>query len=535
MSKPNPVTRWYRDISISSKLYFAVGVMALLIAIELFTLWFSIGTLSSVRAFVGGEGLWSKAQKDAIYHLGKYAKSEKEEDYADFLKFLKVPMGDRKARIEMLKQEPDLKIVREGFIEGRNHPDDIDGMINLFRRFYNIYYIDKAIKVWTAADSTISIMQGSAQQLHEIIRAGGPEKTALLQKKLEEINVLNKKITILEDEFSATLGEGSRWLERLVLEILLLIALTVEISGLLLSISISRNISKGINAIVKFSQEAAEGNFKNKIPIHSKDEIGKLAGSVNQMTGDLEQKITALQNAEQVMRENKDELSRSNKELQQFAYIASHDLQEPLRTISNYVGLFHKQYQGKLDKKSDDYLEYISAATSRMQALIKDLLEYSTLGNNKSMLEADCNLIIQEVMQDMHVSIEESKAEINTESLPSVHIPREVKSVFQNLISNAIKFKYPGKNPVIHIQAKKSGHEWIFSIHDNGIGIDPKYHERIFTIFQKLHTHKEFAGTGIGLAHSKKIIELCGGKMWVESAPDIGSTFYFSLPENDRT
>src|SRR6266487_4813927 len=150
--------RWQRlrDISITKKLYFIVGAMAVLIAMELLTLWFAIHTLSSVRAFVGAEGLWSKAQKDAIYHLGKYYRSHDEEDYKAFQKFMAVPLGDHKTRLELLKKNPDMDIARQGFLEGRIHPNDIDGMIKLVRRFYNVSYINKAISIWTEGDSIIA-------------------------------------------------------------------------------------------------------------------------------------------------------------------------------------------------------------------------------------------------------------------------------------------------------------------------------------------------------------------------------------------
>ena len=257
-----PKLQWFKNISITRKLYFAVGVMALLIAIELATLLFSISTLSSVRALVGAEGLWSKAQKDAIYHLRKYARSGKEQDYTDFSYFMRVPIGDRKTRTEMGKADPDIEIMRKGFIEGRNHPDDVDGMIQLFRRFHSISYIDKAIQIWAEADSIIAQMQITAEKIHTDISQSGINSKHT-EEYLNQINEINSQLTSLEDDFSFTLGEGSRWLENMILKILLLIALTVEISGLWLSISISRNISKGINEIIRVSKDVASGNFSS--------------------------------------------------------------------------------------------------------------------------------------------------------------------------------------------------------------------------------------------------------------------------------
>jgi light-regulated signal transduction histidine kinase (bacteriophytochrome) len=213
------------------------------------------------------------------------------------------------------------------------------------------------------------------------------------------------------------------------------------------------------------------------------------------------------------------------------AYIASHDLQEPLRTISNFVGLFQRRYKDKLDVHTEEYLHFINNATTRMQSLVKDLLDYSTLGNNKCMETINCNKLLQDVLQDMDASIHENKAEISSDPLPVIEGYGEIKSLFQNLISNAIKFRKKETSPVIHIGAQARGEDWMFSIKDNGIGMEDLYHERIFTIFQKLHPNSHYVGTGIGLAHCKKIVELHRGKIWVQSAPDEGSIFYFTLPK----
>ena len=225
-------------------------------------------------------------------------------------------------------------------------------------------------------------------------------------------------------------------------------------------------------------------------------------------------------------------LTSSNKEMEQFAFIASHDLQEPLRTISNYTGLLLNQYKGKLDKDADRYLTAISGATSRMQSLIRDLLEYSKIGNDKNKIVIDCNELFNDVLNDMNESITESKAEIYSAQLPVINgYHSAIKSLFQNLISNAVKFKKRDLCPIINVSAELKYNEWFFTISDNGIGIEEKYYDKLFVIFQRLHTRAEYPGTGIGLAHVKKIIELHGGKIWVESEHGKGTTFYFTIPK----
>jgi light-regulated signal transduction histidine kinase (bacteriophytochrome) len=266
-----------------------------------------------------------------------------------------------------------------------------------------------------------------------------------------------------------------------------------------------------LNEINKATSKITKGDLTARATVLSKNEVGQVASQVNQMT---------------------EQLILSNKELGQVAYIASHDLQEPLRTISNFVGLLQQQYRGKLDKEADEYLTFISEGTLRMQSLIKDLLDYSRIGNDKKLIQIDCNKEVQNVLKGMSIYISENDATISMTPLPVIYGFFELQYLFQNLICNAIKFRKKNIDPVVSIAAQDEGNEWLFSIKDNGIGIEEKYHQRIFTIFQKLHLDKEYEGTGIGLAHCKKIAELHRGKIWVESEYAKGSTFYFTIPKH---
>ncbi len=500
----------FKNVSIKKKLYFIVAAMAILILVELITLWFSIHTLSSVRALVGAEGLWSKAQKDAIYELDKYYRTYKEEDYQEFLRRLSVPLGDHKTRLELLKTNPDLQVAKQGFLEGRIHPDDINGIIKLLSRFHNVYYLKKAITIWSEGDSLLFNLIAVGEKIHTEINSSSPSKEKL-DLLFEQVDPLNKKITALEDNFSYTLGEGSRWLENIILSLLFTVALTVEITGLLLSISITRSITRGLGSIITAAKKISTGDLSGRATVYSKDEIGQVATSVNQMT---EQLIT------------------SNQELGQFAYIASHDLQEPLRTISNYSGLLQKRYKDSFDDNGKKYLSSIERATIRMQSLIKDLLDYSTIGNIKDTAEIDCNLMLQEVMSDMTTLIEETNTKIESGELPVIHAYQEIRMLFQNLISNAIKFRKSDVPLVIKISAADYETEWLFTFSDNGIGIEEIYYDKIFTIFQRLHSNREYQGTGIGLAQCKKIAELHGGEIRVNSEYGKGSRFYFTLKKN---
>jgi signal transduction histidine kinase len=226
-----------------------------------------------------------------------------------------------------------------------------------------------------------------------------------------------------------------------------------------------------------------------------------------------------------------EEMERSNKDLQQFAYVASHDLQEPLRMVSSYVQLLQRRYQGRLDADADDFIGFAVDGATRMQQLIQDLLSYSrvnTHGNPPS--PTDVEAVLGQVITNLRLAIDESGARITHESLPIVEADStQLNQLFQNLIANAVKFR--GKlPPKIHITAAKEDPYWVFSVRDNGIGFDPDYADRIFTIFQRLHSRNDYPGTGMGLAICKRIVERHGGSIWVKSAPGDGSTFYFTFP-----
>jgi PAS domain S-box-containing protein len=228
-----------------------------------------------------------------------------------------------------------------------------------------------------------------------------------------------------------------------------------------------------------------------------------------------------------------DELTRSNKDLKEFAYVVSHDLREPLQVIKGFLALFEKRYKDKLDEKAIELIRFAVDGAKRMQELIKDLLEYSQVGTRgKEFKPADCSLILNKAISNLKVSIEESGAVVTHDGLPTVIADAiQLSSLFQNLIGNAIKFR-GSEAPRIHISAQRKGDEWLFSVGDNGIGIDPEFADKIFDVFQRLHSTEEYPGTGIGLAICKKIVEHHEGRIWVESEPGEGATFYFTIPKD---
>jgi signal transduction histidine kinase len=226
------------------------------------------------------------------------------------------------------------------------------------------------------------------------------------------------------------------------------------------------------------------------------------------------------------------EIARSNAELQQFAYVAAHDLQEPLRTVVSYLELLTERYQGKLDEKADKYITGAGTGARRMQALIGDLLTYSRVATKSKALErVDCNALIKTVIADLGSSIIEAQATIDCGPLPFVMADRhQLSQLLQNLVANAVKYRSEG--PVqIKISAQRRGPDWMFSVEDNGIGFEMEYAERIFLIFQRLHVRTQYSGTGIGLAICKRIVGRHGGEIWATSTLGKGSTFFFTIPE----
>lgn len=294
-----------------------------------------------------------------------------------------------------------------------------------------------------------------------------------------------------------------------------------EIGDMILAVN---NLSDKLQATASFAHETGLQNFDIPFqPLSNEDTLGKALMSMreNLKTG-----------AANLDMQNK-ELERKNKELEQFAYVASHDLQEPLRTISSFVELLQKQYKGQLDDKADKYIEYILQASTRMRVLITDLLEYSRIGARQELKRVDCNIVLNEALNDLGAAIEETGADIKADPLPVIDgFQTEIKLLFQNLAVNALKFRRKDVQPRIKISAKKRSDSWQFSFADNGIGIAKEHNERIFVIFQRLHTRNEYEGSGIGLSHCKKIVELHKGKIWLESEPGKGTTFYFTIPQN---
>ncbi|MBU8909755.1 MAG: HAMP domain-containing protein [Desulfobacterales bacterium] len=334
---------------------------------------------------------------------------------------------------------------------------------------------------------------------------------------VQPIKFLNWNLGVYTDHTSVVKGLSTlRW-QIFVISICLAVFL-----ALLLKYSFNKIILQRVKQLGAGVSAISAGDHGFSLEVVRNDEIGTLEKGFLDMQDSVKQKIT--------------ELEHKNEELQQFAYVASHDLQEPLRMVSSYVQLLARRYKGKLDEDADDFIDFAVDGANRMHVLINDLLTYSrigTKGNPFQLISTD--EIIKEVLKNLSVTIEENKAEITYNSLPSIVADKnQFIQLFQNLLANAIKFK--GKaDAKIDIKAEETYKGWKFSINDNGIGMDSEFTDRIFIIFQRLHNRSDYPGTGIGLAVCKKIVERHGGRIWVKSKEGVGSTFHFIIPKMEES
>jgi light-regulated signal transduction histidine kinase (bacteriophytochrome) len=244
--------------------------------------------------------------------------------------------------------------------------------------------------------------------------------------------------------------------------------------------------------------------------------------------------VERAQSQDQLARRAED-LARSNADLEQFAYVASHDLQEPLRMVSSYMQLLSERYEAELDETGQRYIHYAVDGASRMQSLVRDLLSFSRVGSRGlEKVPTDLNRVVGQTLNNFEVAIKECGAVVTSDDLPAVNgDPGQLTQLFQNLIGNAIKF-HGATQPEVRISAERQPDEWLFTVTDNGVGFDAKYAERVFVIFKRLHSREEYPGTGIGLAICKKIVERHGGRIWAESEIGRGTTIFFTLPQSEE-
>ena len=266
------------------------------------------------------------------------------------------------------------------------------------------------------------------------------------------------------------------------------------------------------------------------------ERVAQRTAELSEANASLQVEVGERKCAEAGLRLKTEELARSNTELEQFAYVASHDLQEPLRMVSSYLQLVEQRYSGKLDAEATEFINYAVDGAGRMRTLIRDLLEYSRVGRRRQALSpVNCDEVFANVVHSLQQAISEAQAQVTAGPLPTVLADQtELTQLLQNLIGNALKFHGP-QPPVIRVETVRDDGHWRFAVRDNGIGIAPEYFDKVFVIFQRLHSRADYPGTGLGLAICKKIVDRYGGRIWIESTVGQGTTFYFTLPVKTET
>lgn len=370
----------------------------------------------------------------------------------------------------------------------------------------------------TYADPTIARVRTAGPGLEP---AGDADRGRVLFDQIRtEINALQADIGGLAATARDDVTDAANVVLWLVIGMGVL--LVAVIGGL--SLLLYRLLIAPLAELAEQVRQVASGDFDHEIDAHGPRETVMLGEDVDAMRRRILQELATLDAASA-------ELQRSNSELEQFAYVASHDLQEPLRKVASFCQLLQRRYGGKLDERADQYIEFAVDGAKRMQGLINDLLAFSRVGRiTRERTMVDLGEVIRQLVDSFSERIEETNAHVVAGDLPSVRGEATLLSaMFQNLISNALKFR-GSADPIINIEAERDGDMWKFSVHDNGIGIEPEYADRIFVIFQRLHPKDAYPGTGIGLAMCRKIVEYHGGTIWLKTDVDAGTTFEFTLP-----
>ncbi len=486
-------------------------------------MYFGMDILSGTRAYVGGEGLWSKAQKQAVLRLGHYAWSHDEKDYQEYLAALEIPLGDHQARVALEESRLDYNAAATGFLRGGNHPKDIPSMIHLFRRFRHVSYINEAIAFWTQGDSDIAELQTVGDQIHHEMTSRSMSLMRL-ERLLKQVQEINAKVTPLENGFSSTLGQGARWVTHVLFVAMALTTGIFLAVTLVISYQISRHLCDEIDHLRHGAARIANGDYNVTFTIGSKDEIGELALSFQQM-------VVQRQRVEKLKDELYANVVSVNKELEAFSYSVSHDLRTPLRAIDGFSKELLDNCPTTLDERSREDLGRIRAATKRMGQIIDDLLELSHLSRSEFKSEkVDLSAMVREIAQKL-TDVTPSRA-VEFAIAPQVIAegdPGLLRIALENLIQNSWKFTQRQEQPKIEFGVFDQDLKNEFFVRDNGAGFNMAYAEKLFKPFQRLHDPKEFPGTGIGLAIVQRIIHRHGGKIWAEAEENHGAAFYFTL------
>jgi signal transduction histidine kinase len=519
------LVRFWKDLSVSKKLYTVVGILAVLIASELFTLIFAMNTLSAVRGFVGGEALWSKAQKDAVHNLERYVVTSNRRFYDQFLENMKIPEGDHVGRLELEKPQMNMERLRAGFIAGGNHPDDIPSMVKLVRRFHDVPLLAKAIDAWREGDLLIDDLKALSREIDiEVSKGIKHRDNKRLSSILDEIYILNQKLTAVETNFSTTLGEASRWVETLLAFCLILAVILFEGTGLTLTFIFSRRLTRDLQQLNSVAEKVGRGEFDVEVPVNSHDEVGQLALSLRYMVGNIQQLIDDRRSAVQ-----------ANQTKNLFLANMSHEIRTPLNAILGFTDLLRDGDLSQDDKIH--YLDIIKRTGNNLATIINDILDLSKVEAEQLEIETEV-FSLPQMMTDLQLlagmRCRERGIDFRIESIGEVSEyiqtdPVRLRQILLNIVGNALKFTDHGS---VVLTYEVRGHYLFFTVKDTGKGIPKSQMNNLFKPFSQgdSSVRKKFGGTGLGLILSKKLAQLLGGDVGLlESSLGKGSIFYIKV------
>jgi signal transduction histidine kinase len=522
------------SLSIPTKVNLVIAVFVVIIAALVILGYWGMEVFSGARAYVGGEGLWSKSQKHAVYYLSKYATSRQETDYESYLRAIAVPLGDKKARLELEKAAPDYAVVYQGFAEGRNHPADHWIMSRFFRWFRHIPYVSRAVVIWTEADALIARLIERGEELRAGISTGQMSQRRI-DALLADVEAIDMGLTVLEDDFSFTLGAAARWAKGFLALTMLVAAIVFVAAGVCMGLLISKHLRRELFALSDGAVRVSRGDLEHRIPVISDDEVGALTVTFNSMTEELATSRAQINqlNADLERRviERTGQLEAANKELEAFSYSVSHDLRAPLRAIDGFSQALLEEYSGKLDGPGQHYLTRVRAGSHHMAQLIDDLLNLSRVTRSEiHRVPVDLSALARAVATELQRA--QPDRTVTVEIDPGLTVqgdPGLLRVALENLLGNSWKFTRKHTDARIALGATRRGGERTFFVRDDGAGFDMAYADKLFHPFQRLHSSEEFEGTGIGLATVQRIVHRHGGRVWGEGAVEKGATFYFTI------
>lgn len=519
----NRIKSWWNNLLIYKKMYLLCGVMGILISFELFILVFSMGTMSPLRALVAGEGRWSKSQKNALIHLQEFASMKDEKYFNLFENDLAVPLAIHQARLELEKTSSNEQLLKEFLAKGGTHPNDIKPMISLLMQLNNFPFLRKAVQEWRYADSLLFQIIEHANILRAELSKKKPD-TRILEVQLSSVSNLNNQLTDIENSFSATLGEGSRWLEKTIILVLFFVVLLVEVTIFYLVFKFCENFTLEIEKLNQATIQIGSGDFSGKLVSTSEDELGQMTQALNKMVDNLKTQISERKVAE-----------HANQIKNLFLANISHEIRTPLNSILGFNEVLRDS--NLTPEERQYYLDIVKRTGMTLTSIINDILDLSKIEAEQLSIEPrffSLYQLLDDIYLTLNLKCQEKGLYLNFER--SGHCsefiysdPIRIRQILTNIIGNAIKFTDKGS---IMLKYFTDGNRLIFSVKDTGIGIEPERVNRLFVPFSQgdESIRKRFGGTGLGLVISKKLAQLLGGDVEIMTSKlNQGSEFLISI------